>query len=182
MKRMMSFLPFFFALTLSLTAEEASDEKDITDNSDQKDPAEGYWIATNQFTGEHLCGWKFFVRNGKLCGIILSAQLSDSSTLSLRAHSSYPDFPVTGDIRKMKLFGTPWIYGLEKKADGVWRNGYIINPDDGNIYRCDITYHKADGIRHIKDYVQMHGTLLWLGLGASQKWPAGTKEEAEGIK
>ena len=181
MKRMMSFLPFFFALTLSLTAEEASDEKDCTGNADRQDPAEGYWIATNQFTGEHLCGWKFFVRNGKLCGIILSAQLSDSSTLGLRAHASYPDFPVKGDIRKMKLFGTPWIYGLEKKAEGVWRNGYIINPDDGNIYRCDITYHKADA-HHAKDYVQMRGTLLRLGIGASQKWPAGTKEEAEGIK
>lgn len=147
------------------------------------DPVEGYWIATNQISGKYLCGWQFYIEDGVLYGKILSARGSTSDVIAKKCTKDYPDFPIEGDVSKMKLFGTPFIYGLKKdEASGIWSGGYIINPDTGTLYRCTITFHAADGKKFKKDTLEMYGMLKNVNIGISQYWPSGTKEEAEGIK
>ncbi|MFC2419990.1 MAG: DUF2147 domain-containing protein, partial [Treponema maltophilum] len=63
-----------------------------------------------------------------------------------------------------------------------WKRGYIINPDDGNCFRCKITFCKADGKRYKRDYIKMRGSLRGIGIGITQLWPAATKAEASGIR
>lgn len=146
------------------------------------DPVEGYWIATNQITGKHLCGWQLYIESGILYGKILSAEGATAETVAKKCTKKYPDFPVGGEISKMKMFGTPFIYGLTSTEPGKWAGGYIINPDDGTFYRCTITFHAADGKKYKTDTLEMYGMLKNVNIGVSQYWPSGTKEEAEGIK
>ena len=49
------------------------------------DPVEGYWIATNQRTGEAVCGWHMFVKDGILYGVILSAKDATNESIAFRA-------------------------------------------------------------------------------------------------
>jgi len=54
------------------------------------DPVEGYWIATNQRTGEALCGWHMFVQDGILYGVILSAKGATNESIAFRARGAPP--------------------------------------------------------------------------------------------
>ena len=146
------------------------------------DPVEGYWIATNQRTGEALCGWYMFIKDGILYGVILSAKDATSESIALPAKGPYPKFPEKGKLDKKPLFGPTWIYGLKNVATGRWKRGYIINPDDRNCFRCKITFCKADGKRYKRDYIKMRGSLRGIGIGITQIWPAATKAEASGIR
>ena len=146
------------------------------------DPVEGYWIATNQRTGEALCGWHMFVQDGILYGVILSAKGATNESIAFRAKGPYPDFPEKGKLDKKPIFGPTWIYGLKNAGRGRWKRGYIINPDDGNCFRCKITFCKADGKRYKRDYIKMRGSLRGIGIGITQLWPAATKAEASGIR
>lgn len=172
-----SILLYASFISMPFYAEETSDTDTV-----EKDPVENYWIATNQFTGTYLCGWQMYVKDGILYGKILSATKATPETISKRCHKTYKDFPVSGDVSKLIMFGKPWIYGLHKKDIGKWYGGYIINPDSGAYYLCDITYHEADGRRFKRATLEMHGSIPVLHIGLSQYWPCGTKEEAEGIK
>ncbi|MBP3710660.1 MAG: DUF2147 domain-containing protein [Treponema sp.] len=146
------------------------------------DPAEGYWIATNQRTGQPLCGWYMYMQDGVLYGEILSATGATAETVAKKAHKSYPQFPFEGKPNARPYF-TTWMYGLKRKSEGKWVRGYIINPDDGACFRCNITYCKADGEKYKRDYLKMRGSLRGLTfLGVTQKWPAATFEEASSIK
>ena len=65
------------------------------------DPVEGYWIATNQRTGEALCGWHMFVKDGILYGVILSAKGATNKSIAFRARGPYPDFSEKGKRREI---------------------------------------------------------------------------------
>ena len=146
-----------------------------------EDPAEGFWIATNQRTGEPLAGWRMYVKDGILYGDILSAKGATSETIAKKAHKSYPKFPFL-ERPDTRPYFTTWMYGLKRSAKGKWVKGYIINPDDGACFRCNITYCKADGEKYKRDYLKMRGSLRGLTfLGVTQKWVQATYEEAAGI-
>ena len=153
----------------------------IEDTYEGDDPCEGYWIATNQRTGRPLAGWHMYVKDGVLYGDILSATGATSETIAKKAHKSYPKFPFLERPNTRPYFAT-WIYGLKRKAEGKWVKGYVINPDDGACFRCNMTYCKADGVKYKRDYLKMRGSLRGLTfLGVTQKWVAATYEEAAGI-
>ncbi|MBQ9238652.1 MAG: DUF2147 domain-containing protein [Treponema sp.] len=143
---------------------------------------EGYWIATNQVTGKYLCGWLLFIEDGVLYGRIVSAYGVTPETISVNCKTTYPDYPSDEPVNRLPIIGSIFMYGLTQTENGSWSGGYIIDPDSGNIYRCAITYHAANGRRYKKATLEMHGTLLTVPLGVSQYWPAGTQEEAEGIR
>jgi uncharacterized protein (DUF2147 family) len=80
---------------------------------------------------------------------------------------SYSGFPVTGKVNQMTVAGTPWIFGLSMDKPGQWKNGNVIDPSDGKMYKCKITFHPRDGNKYKTDTLEMRGEIR-LGIGRSQ--------------
>jgi uncharacterized protein (DUF2147 family) len=133
------------------------------------DPLEGFWLSIDEKTNEITAGWQIYQEGGKLYGKILSSKQGSKNELAAKCKDSYPDFPVQGKVSAMPVFGTPWIFGLTMSKTGEWIGGRIINPEDGNIYRCKLTFHAADGKKFQSDTLEMRGEI-GLGIGRSQYW------------
>lgn len=150
-----------------------------------KDPCEGYWISVDEKTGKPTAGWEITVdANGILSGKIVhnAVQPDDVLAYDTKGKGPYDDFPVKGDMSKMTVVGTTWIYNMKKDSEGKWSGGRIVNPQDGNRYKCKITFHKAgESKKYPVDTLEMRGEL-GAGIGRSQFWKAATKEEAMTIK
>jgi uncharacterized protein (DUF2147 family) len=57
----------------------------------------------------------------------------------------------------------------------------VVNPEDGNMYRCKITYHPVAGDRFAAGTLEMRGEI-GLGIGRSQYWRRCTREEAAALR
>jgi len=145
----------------------------------QSDPVEGYWISVDDKTNKITAGWLIYQENGKLCGKILSLADKPKGTIASKAKDTYKDFPVSGKINQMEVAGTPWIFGLTKKDTGDWRGGKIIDPADGNIYNCRITFYKADGKKYANDTLEMRAEIGFIGV--SQFWRKSDAATAENL-
>jgi len=133
------------------------------------DPAEGFWLSIDEKTNEVTAGWQIYVEGGKLYGKLLSTASEPRGTIASRCRESYRGFPVAGRVNTMPLAGTPWIFGLNRQREGVWIGGNVVNPEDGGMYSCRITFHAADGRRYMADTLEMRGEI-GLGIGRSQFW------------
>ncbi len=106
-----------------------------------QDPVFGLWKSIDENTNKVTGIWKIYEKNGKLFGemIMTLGHYPDEAAKSCK--SSYKDFPKAGNVNKMPLVGTSFIYNLIKKSEGYWYKGYIIN----NPYACVGVYcsHKV---------------------------------------
>ena len=161
MKRMLAFVVALLAL--SGTALYAAD------------PVEGLWKSVDE-QGVATAYWKIYEKNGMLYGEILKIVGKPDDTIATAAKPSYKNFPVPGPVNQMKVVGTPWIYGLKKKAPGQWEGGNIVDPGKGDIYNCKITFRLADGKKYKTDVLEMRGEI-GLGIGRSQYWQRATEAE-----
>jgi uncharacterized protein (DUF2147 family) len=73
------------------------------------------------------------------------------------------------------------LFGLRQEKEGQWSGGNIINPEDGNMYKCKIIFHKANGTKYKTDTLEMRGEI-GLGIGCSQFWRKATRAEASALK
>jgi uncharacterized protein (DUF2147 family) len=148
-----------------------------------QDPVEGYWISYDEKTQEPTAGWKIWVEDGKLFGTILSTKgfPLDGKADGTKGKGPYDDFPQKGEMCEMTTVGTTWIYNLVKISDGVWAKGKIVDPSDGNRYKCKITFHKADGKKYLVDTLEMRGEI-GMGIGRSQFWKKATEAEASALR
>lgn len=144
------------------------------------DPVEGFWLSVDEKTGEVTAGWHIYQQNGVLYGRILSFSDKSEGLLAARCKESYPGFPVSGKVNQMPVIGTPWIYGLSSKKAGEWSGGTVVNPEDGNSYRCKITFRPADGRRYPVDTLEMRGEI-GLGIGRSQFWRKSDEQTASSL-
>lgn len=144
------------------------------------DLVEGFWISYDDKTGEATAGWEIYQKDGVLYGEIRSLADYPSDALAVDCKESYKTFPVEGVVNKMTTCNTPWIWGLKMKESGVWQGGNIIDPADGNMYKCKITFRKADGKKFAEDTLEMRGEI-GMGIGRSQYWKRSTKEAAYGL-
>lgn len=142
------------------------------------DSAEGLWKSVDEKTGKVTGAWKIEVKNDLLFGEMLIAVDRDPRAAVTACKDSYPDFPKKGKVKNMALVGTPFIYNLKKKAEGVWHKGYIIDPASGKYYYCKITYRPADGKKYTVDTLEMRGEI-GAGIGRSQYWLKTTQEEVD---
>ncbi|NLC92442.1 MAG: DUF2147 domain-containing protein [Treponema sp.] len=147
------------------------------------DPAEGYWLSFDEKTKEVTAGWKIWVEDGKLFGTIMSTKgfPLDGKADGTKGKGPYSDFPQKGEMCEMTTVGTTWIYNLEKASDGNWSKGKIVDPSDGNRYKCKITFHVADGKKYAVDTLEMRGEI-GMGIGRSQFWTKATAEEASALR
>jgi len=133
------------------------------------DSVEGFWLSIDENTNQVTAGWHIYQEGGRLYGKILSTATEPRGVIADRCRESYRNFPVAGRVNTMPVVGTPWIYGLTRQREGVWTGGHVVNPEDGGIYNCKITFHPADGRRYASDTLEMRGEI-GLGIGRSQYW------------
>jgi uncharacterized protein (DUF2147 family) len=145
------------------------------------DPAEGFWLSVDDKTGEIQSGWHIYQENGLLYGKMLSAINCTASDKAIKCRSSYEDFPIAADVKQLPVLGSPWIFGLRQVSPGAWTGGHIINPDDGKIYKCKLTYRSPDGKKYQTECLEMRGEI-GLGLGRSQYWLRVTREQAGALR
>ena len=144
------------------------------------DPAEGFWLSVDEKSGKITAGWEIYESGGALYGKMLSLVGRPGSEAAARCKKSYQGFPVAGVVNQMPLAGTPWIFGLRRDGEGIWSGGHVVNPEDGNMYRCKITRHSA-GSRFEAEALEMRGEV-GLGIGHSQFWRRCTREEAAALR
>ncbi len=152
-KHMLSF-SLFFVVSLALFA---------------LDPVEGFWKSVDEKSGETTGYWKIYEKSGTLYGELVNVPKEKPDVLADKVKASYKGFPLSGPVNKMKLLGTPWIFGLSKKSEGEWQGGSIIDPADGAMYKCKITYRPADGKKFAEERLEMRGEIGF-GIGRSQFW------------
>jgi uncharacterized protein (DUF2147 family) len=144
------------------------------------DPAEGFWLSVDQRTGKIESGWEIYQDNGYLYGKLLSGVGILSSDKAVKCRESYAGYPIAGKVNLLPLLGSPWIFGLRRDSQGNWSNGNVINPSDGNMYKCSIIYHQADGKKFKQEALEIRGQLLFFS--GSQYWRRATREEASALK
>jgi len=146
----------------------------------QSDPAEGYWLSIDEKTSEVTAGWHIYQEGGRLYGKIVSISTESPGVKADKCKDGYPGFPVAGKVNQMPVAGTPWIYALTRNKPGEWSGGSIVNPEDGNHYKCKITFRPADGRRYRTDTLEMRGEI-GLGIGRSQFWQKSDQETASNL-
>ena len=145
------------------------------------DPAEGCWISIDEKTGKETAGWEISIQDGKLYGKILSLAGFSQTVKADQCKDSYKGFPVPGKVSEMTIVGTTWIFSLLPDSQpGQWRGGNIVDPNDGNMYGCKITFRPADGNKFKVDTLEMRGTIG--PFGRSQFWRTATREQASGLR
>jgi uncharacterized protein (DUF2147 family) len=144
------------------------------------DPVEGCWFSLDEKTGKPSAGWEIYAENGRLYGKMLSMNGYPPDLKAVKCKDSYPGFPLSGKVNQLFVLGTPWIYGLSMEKTGQWSGGNIVDPETGNLYKCKITYHAADGKKYKTDVLEMRGEI-GLGIGRSMLWPKASREEAAGL-
>lgn len=84
----------------------------------------------------------------------------------------------------MTTVGTPWIFNMVKESDGNWKDGNIVNPEDGKMYGCVIKYLNA-GEKN-KSYKAKEPTLAMAGtvgpIKVFQYWIKATQADVKAIQ
>lgn len=142
------------------------------------DPAEGLWKSIDDKTGKVTALWKLSIQGEHLVGEMLAVVGKSADRLADKCKDSYPGFPKAGKVNQMTLVGTPFMWGLVKKSEGVWKDGYIIAPDNGKYYYCKVTFRAKDGKKYKVDSLDMRGEI-GLGIGRTQTWQRATEDEAQ---
>ena len=145
------------------------------------DPVEGYWISMDEKSGKATAGWEIYTVGNQLFGKILSVADHPQAEKASKCKDSYAGFPVQGKVSEMTVVGTPWIFNLTMDKAGNWSGGQIIDPNDGKMYKCKITFRPLDGKKYSKDTLEMRGEI-GLGIGRSQYWQKATKDEASALR
>ena len=147
------------------------------------DPVFGYWVSIDEETNKPTGAWRIWEEGGKLYGKMVSlvGYAADQKAVGAKGRGPYDGFPQSGNMEDMTVIGTTWIYDLEKKEEGVWHKGYIVDPNNGKRYKCKITFRKANGKKYKTDTLEMRGEI-GAGIGRSQFWTATTEAEAFALK
>jgi uncharacterized protein (DUF2147 family) len=145
------------------------------------DPAEGFWISVDDKTNKATAGWEIYRQGDRLFGRILSVAGYPQNELARACKESYQGFPEPGKVNQMRVVGTSWIFGLAMDKAGQWSGGNVIDPNDGKMYKCKVTFRPADGRRYPVDTLEMRGEI-GLGIGRSQFWRKSTRAEASALR
>jgi len=145
------------------------------------DKVEGYWKSIDENSGKTTAAWRIYQKDNTLFGEIVTVPDQDDSTIATDCQASYKGFPVAGDVNKMTVVKTPFIFGLKMKAAGQWEGGNIIDPKDGKVYKCKLTFRSPDGKKFPKETLEMRGEI-GLGIGRSQFWERINESEIESLR
>jgi uncharacterized protein (DUF2147 family) len=115
---------------------------------------EGIWKTVDDETGESKSHVEIYQKGGKYYGKIVKLLQSPEDTLCDECK---------GDKKNKPVLGLVIIEDLEPHKD-YWKSGTILDPENGNEYRCSVWYE--DGNR---EELQVRGKH-WTGLYRTQTW------------
>ena len=145
------------------------------------DPVEGYWISYDEKTNQPTAGWHIYTENSLLYGKIVSVYGKPQDELATSCKESYKGYPTAGKVNQQKGVGSIWIFGLKMNKEGEWKGGRIIDPKDGKMYDCKVTFRYKDGKKYTEDTLEMR-CEIGLGIGRNQFWKEASQEQAESIR
>lgn len=114
----------------------------------------GQWTTIDDATGQKRAIVNVSISGGVLNGTIVSVfpQPGDTGKCA-KCSGAFKDKPVKG---------LNFLWGLKDKGNGVWSDGYILDPKSGKIYRAKVTV--SGNKMYVRGYV---GVSL---LGRTQVW------------
>ena len=143
------------------------------------DPAVGLWKSIDDKSGKVTAIWRIYEEDGLLFGTIAATTDKPQDVIADACKKSYKNFPVEGEVNKMRTVGTPWIFNMKKEAEGSWKDGNIIDPSNGKMYGCVIKYLNA-GDKN-KNYTAKEPTLAMAGtvgpIQVFQYWVQASEED-----
>ena len=123
---------------------------------------EGYWKSIDDETSTPTAYWKLEVRDDQLIGVLVT----------------YPDQKpddvcdaCTGKAKKFRdqpRIGAEFLK-LEEEKDGTWEDGYIVDPNKGELYKAKVWEENGDLM--VRGYIGF--------LYKTQVWKKASQEEAE---
>ncbi|MCR4822453.1 MAG: DUF2147 domain-containing protein [Treponema sp.] len=148
------------------------------------DPATGLWKSIDDKSNKVTAIWSLYEDNGKLFGKILAVADAPQDSIATKCKKSYKGFPIPGEVNKMQVVGTTWIFNMEKESEGNWSKGNVIDPEKGSMYGCVIKY-LAPGKKH-KSFTAKEETLAMAGtvgpIKVFQYWSRATESDIKELQ
>ena len=114
----------------------------------------GVWKSIDDKTGEAKSHVEVYQKNGKMYGKIIKI-------LTDKPNAKCDD--CKGDKKGQPVMGMVIIEGMQE-VDGAWRNGSILDPQNGNVYGCVIWLEKDE-----PNELKVRGKH-WTGIFRTQTW------------
>jgi uncharacterized protein (DUF2147 family) len=138
---MKTILVVFFTLFATLTVAYAQS-------------ATGIWKTIDDKTGEAKSHVEVYEKNGKLYGKVVKLLLSAPDRTCDECK---------GDRKGKPVLGMLILEGLSL-SEGKWKNGNIMDPENGNFYGCTLWLETSK-----PDELRVKG-IHWTGLSRTQTW------------
>jgi len=122
----------------------------------------GNWTTISDKTNKPRSIVKIWETKGELYGKIIKIYKEPGDT------GTCVDCP--GKFKNKKVQGLEILWGLQQKGVREWRDGRILDPKTGNIYRCEIKVEPNGNTMKIRGYI---GFALF---GRSQVWVRDTPD------
>ena len=114
----------------------------------------GLWKSIDDKTGEAKSHVEVYQKNGKMYGKV-------SKILTDKPNAKCAE--CKGDKKDQPVLGLVIIEGLQESA-GTWKNGTILDPEDGKVYGCVIWLEEGK-----PNELKVRGKH-WTGLYRTQTW------------
>ena len=114
----------------------------------------GVWKSIDDKTGEAKSHVEVYQKNGKMYGKIIKILTDKPNAKCDECKGEKKGQPVNGMVI---------IEGMQE-ADGTWKNGTILDPQNGNVYGC-VVWVEADKPNELK----VRGKH-WTGIYRTQTW------------
>lgn len=120
------------------------------------DPAEGYWYTIDDEDGKKSSIVKIEQKDGKLVGkIVKIMDEKDRNELCQDCPDEFANKPIQG---------LQFMWNLNKKGAGKWRDGKILDPKTGGVYTSKLDVEDGGEKLTVRGYLG----VSWLG--RSQTW------------
>lgn len=114
----------------------------------------GIWVNYHPEKGSPLSHIEFYEKKGKLNARVLKLIDQDIETICSKCK---------GNRKDENLTGMTVIWNLTKKNSTQFKNGRILDPGNGRIYKCFVQLCENDKLK-------VHGYLGIKAIGKSQYW------------
>ncbi|WP_267524893.1 DUF2147 domain-containing protein [Campylobacter sp. MG1] len=121
----------------------------------------GNYISIDE-NGKKTARWHIYEENNELFGKVVKLFEYGDDEPCKKCKKTYDNFDYIKDARNMKIVGAPLLYKLKKIDDNNYKDGYVIDPDNGKLYKANA---KFDGDKFI-----LRGFIGFSLIGRSQTW------------
>ncbi len=146
-------------LVLSLTLFLAASALLFTENPATTITPEGYWKTIDDKTGEEKSIIKIWIApNGTLKGQIVKIFPKPNEDPNPKCDKC------TGSFKNKPVLGMEFMWGFKGKGT-VWKEGKIIDPENGKTYNCQLEVDKTGKKLEVFGYIR-----IIFKIGRSQTW------------